>query len=309
MRQRLPLTAMEAFCAVARHLSFRGAAESVGISQSALTRHVQNLERDLGVTLFARRGNTIALTEKGRLLFEKTEQAFQWLREGLSQVADHTAPALRISVLPSLAASWLAPRLPAFTTRHRDIAVELVPDYHLADLNAGSIDLALRYGTGPWRGTWSRVFMREELAPVAAPSAVQDDTDGAEGAEGAQIFAGRTVFGAAQPFEWDRLLDALGLSSRPAITSLNDYNVVVGAALAGQGIMVGRRSLLQSYFDDGRLERVRAPWMDCGTAYHVVTRPGRQHERALGAFIAWLTSEGAATNDLWRPDPVSQVMT
>ncbi|GBQ20460.1 LysR substrate-binding domain-containing protein [Gluconacetobacter sacchari] len=303
MRQRLPLTAMEAFCAVARHLSFRGAAEAIGVSQSALSRHVQNLERDLGVPLFARRGNTIALTEKGRLLFAKAEQAFQWLHEGLSQVAERAAAPLRVSVLPSLAASWLAPRLPGFMTAHRDIAVELVPDYHLADLDAGSTDLALRYGTGPWRGTWSRMFMREELAPVAAPAAWQDS------AEGEWIFAGRTVFGAARPFEWDRLLDALGVSSRPAVMSLNDYNVVISATLAGQGIMVGRRSLLQSHFDDGRLVRVRTPWMDCGTAYHVVTRPGRQHERAIGAFIAWLASEGAATNALWHTDRLSQVMT
>jgi len=303
MRQRLPLTAMEAFCGVARHLSFRGAAESIGISQSALTRHVQNLEWDLGVPLFERRGNTITLTEKGRLLFEKAEQAFQWLHEGLSQVAERAASPLRISVLPSLAASWLAPRLPAFTTKHRDIAVDLVPDYHLADLNAGSIDLALRYGTGPWRGTWSRVFMREELAPVAAPTALQDST------AGEQIFAGRTLFGAAQPFEWNLLLDALGLPSKPAVTSLNDYNVVISATLAGQGIMVGRRSLLQAQFDDGRLVRVHAPWMDCGTAYHVVTRSGRQHERAIRAFIEWITAEGAATNDLWRTHLSPQVMT
>ncbi|CAP56672.1 LysR family transcriptional regulator [Gluconacetobacter diazotrophicus] len=295
MRRRLPLTAMEAFCAVARHLSFRGAAGSIGISQSALTRHVQNLERDLGVPLFERRGNTIKLTEKGRLLFEKAEQALQWLHDGLSQVTERAASPLRVSVLPSLAASWLAPRLPAFTTKHRDITVDLVPDYHLADLNAGSTDLALRYGIGPWRGTWSRMFMREELAPVAAPTAWQDSTDVE------QIFAGRTLFGAAQPFEWDRLLDGLGLSSKPAVTSLNDYNVVISATLAGQGIMVGRRSLIQSHFDDGRLVRVGAPWMDCGTAYHVVTRPGRQHERAISAFIAWLTSEGAATNELWAP--------
>jgi len=295
MRKRLPLTATEAFCAVARHLSFRGAAESIGVSQSALTRHVQNLERDLGVPLFERRGNTIQLTEKGRLLFEKAEQAFQWLHDGLSQVTERAASPLRVSVLPSLAASWLAPRLPAFTTKHRDIAVDLVPDYRLADLNVGSTDLALRYGIGPWRGTWSRVFMREELAPVAAPTARQDSTDGE------QIFAGRTLFGAAQPFEWDRLLDALGLSSKPTVTSLNDYNVVISATLAGQGIMVGRRFLLKSHLDDGRLVRVSVPWMDCGTAYHVVTRPGRQHERAISAFIAWLTSEGAATNDLWDP--------
>lgn len=295
MRQRLPLTATEAFCAVARHLSFRGAAESIGVSQSALTRHVQNLERVLDVPLFERRGNTITLTENGRLLFEKAEQAFQWLQEGLSQVAERAGSPLRVSVLPSLAASWLAARLPAFTTKHQDIAVDLVPDYHLADLNAGSTDLALRYGIGPWRGTWSRVFMREELAPVAAPTTRQDS------AAREQIFVGKTLFGAAQPFEWDRLLAALGLSSKPAVTSLNDYNVVISATLAGQGIMVGRRSLLQSHFDDGRLARVSVPWMDCGTAYHVVTRPGRQHERAISAFIAWLTSEGAATNDLWDP--------
>ncbi|NIE81495.1 LysR substrate-binding domain-containing protein [Asaia sp. As-1742] len=295
MRRRLPLTAMEAFCAVARHLSFRGAAESIGISQSALTRHVQNLERDLGVPLFERRGNTIKLTEKGRLLFEKAEQAFQWLHDGLSQVTERAASPLRVSVLPSLAASWLAPRLPVFTTKHRDITVDLVPDYHLTDLNTGSTDLALRYGIGPWRGTWSRMFMREELAPVVAPTAWQDSTDVE------QIFAGRTLFGAAQPFEWDRLLDVLGLPSKPAVTSLNDYNVVISATLAGQGIMVGRRSLIQSHFDDGRLVRAGAPWMDCGTAYHVVTRPGRQHEREISAFIAWLTSEGAATNDLWDP--------
>lgn len=303
MRQRLPLTAMEAFCAVARNLSFRGAAESIGISQSALTRHVQNLERDLGVMLFERRGNTIKLTEKGRLLFGKAEQAFQWLHDGLSQVTGDAASPLRVSVLPSLAASWLAPRLPAFTAKHRDIAVDLVPDYHLADLNTGLTDLALRYGTGPWRGTWSRVFMREELAPVAAPAVLQG------GSEKARIFADWTLLGAAKSFEWDRLLDALGISPKPAVTSLNDYNVVISATLAGQGIMVGRRSLLQSHFDDGRLKRVCAPWTDYGTAYHVVTRPGRQHERAINAFIAWLTSEGTATNALWKSDPESLVMT
>lgn len=168
------LVSLRAFEAAARRLSFSLAGEELFVTQSAISHHIQRLEAELGVTLFERRTRAVALTPAGQAYYERVHAAFELLRQGTDEArapaaARHT---LKVGLLASFATRWLAPRLPGFASAHPDIDLQLLPAIGLADVAAGEVDVAIRYGRGTWPGLRARRLMPERLSVVCAPSLV-----------------------------------------------------------------------------------------------------------------------------------------
>ncbi len=293
-RKRLPLTALEAFVAVAARSSFRRAAEDIGISQSALTRHVQNLERDLATVLFRRGNNRIALTDAGASLDRDVSAALDRVRRAVEAAATNRQ-ILRVSVLPSFVLHWLTPRLPLFHAAHPAIDIQLEPDHRVVDLGAAEADVAIRYGTGKWPGCVSDLIMTEHLSPVAAPDSLPA-TPSLE-----EALRRSVLLDAAKPFEWTALLSRLDMTPTTR-KRVADYNLVLGAAVAGQGIAAGRRSMIAPLLTSGELVRLIPHWLDCGTGHYVVVHPDRAADRPVGAFRHWLVARGRAQNDERRQE-------
>jgi len=276
-----PLMALRAFEAVARHLSFIKAADELSVTQSAISHQVQKLEQSLNQRLFIRRTRAIDLTAAGETYYRKIQPALQSIANATRELRgdEHPQSALRIGLLASFATLWLAPRLARFSARHPQIHVELLPSVQLADVSGGEVDLAIRYGKGGWPKVQARRFMQERLTPVCSPAFK------AQGVDKGPLLMAKSY----QPFEWIdwSARNGVDLSHYPSVM-LHDYNIVVEAAVAGQGIAMGRHHLIERRLKEGALvEAFDTPPFTSEIGYWLVT-PQRPLSHAAESFAQWL---------------------
>src|SRR3954467_9005092 len=171
MAHRLPpLSALRPFEAAARLESFSRAAEELHLTHGAVSRQVRALEDHLGTELFARHGKRVTLTPAGRSFAERVRAVL----DDLMLAAELARPARRegrlsVSVLPSFASRWLMPRLIRFMEAHPKIEVNVSATVGLADFARDEVDLAIRFGQGPWPGLACEKFLEDEYFPVASP--------------------------------------------------------------------------------------------------------------------------------------------
>ncbi len=285
---------LEAFDAAARLGSFSAAAEALHLTPGAVSRQMAALEGDLGVALFALGARGVALTPAGRRLHAAAAEALALVLGATRELRRRDggiagAGVVRVSVTPSFGARWLLPRLPRFQAAHPRIAVVPVAETRLVDLAREGFDVAVRYTAGPApAGVEMRPWLREELVPVAAPALLEGRP--------------RTVEGlAALPFLhdtsdafWRHWLSAAG---RPELlpasgTVFNDFNLAVGAAVSGLGLLLGRSALIAEELRDGRLVEAVPLRVPSPRAYHLARPSGAHPAPAAGAFWAWLAGQG-----------------
>jgi LysR family transcriptional regulator, glycine cleavage system transcriptional activator len=292
-----PLVALRAFEAAARHLSFSLAAHELFVTQSAISHHVQKLESELGVALFERRTRAVALTDAGQAYYAKVHAAFDLLRSGTDEVrAPRSARmTLTVGLLASFATRWLAPRLPAFSAAHPNIDLQLRPDIALADVSGGEVDMSIRYGRGGWAGVRARKLMPERLSVVCAPSLLA----GARRLRTPQDLLRYPLLAshARMPFEWHLWAAQFDVDLGEAQTvHLHDYNIVVEAALTGQGIAMGRHRLIAAQLASGALVEPLpdAVLDDPRVGWWLVTpRSTMVESKAASAFRTWLIQSTA----------------
>lgn len=151
MPRRLPsLAALRAFDAGGRHLNFSRAAAELGLTQSAVSRHVATLEATLGVPLFDRRPGRVVLTADGRDYLAAVQDSFDGLESATLRIEGRAGrEILTLYVPPTLAMRWLMPRLQSFSDENRAIEIRLVTSAHAADFSRDDIDAAIRIGIPP----------------------------------------------------------------------------------------------------------------------------------------------------------------
>ena len=154
MSRRLPpLTAVRAFEAAARHLSFTRAADELHVTQAAISHQVKSLETWLGLPLFRRGSRALFLTEEGQSYLAVARDCLDRLAEGTGRLlARDRAGRLTVSTFQSFAATWLVPRLGRFRAQHPDIDVWVAANDKIVDFNQEDVDCAIRYGAGGWPG-------------------------------------------------------------------------------------------------------------------------------------------------------------
>ncbi len=273
-----PLHALRAFEAVARHGSVSRAGVELLISQSAVSHHIRKLERDLGVTLFVRGARGMSLTLEGERYFNVVGQAFALVAEGTATLRKKMGDVVRVSVLPSFAAHWLAPRLSRFHAAHPAVKVEMDPTLSSADLVVDDLDLAIRYGDGRWPGVESTLLMTERLTPVIR----------ANGSNLSEL----PLLMTKKAFDWRLWAKASGFDlGRHAKVWLTDYNVVLQCALMGEGVALGRLRLVGAHVASGALVAPFKCVIDSpAAAYWLVRRPGPSSP-TVDTFTDWLNAE------------------
>ena len=275
-----PLLALRAFEAVARHLSFIKAANELSVTQSALSHQVHKLEQHLGKPLFIRRTRAIDLTADGQRYYADIRPALDTLAAATR--SQKTAPAttvLRVGLLASFATLWLAPRLAGFLNRHPHIQVELLPAIQLANVAAAEVDLAIRYGKGDWPDVHASRLMPEVISPVCSPAF-----------KAGQLHNGALLMATShRPFEWTDWCAHyhVDLEHHPRVM-LHDYNIVVEAAVAGQGIAMGRHRLIERKLQEGSLvEAFDRPPYHSEIGYWLIAPKGPASD-AAECFSQWL---------------------
>lgn len=293
-----PLDLLAAFEAAARHLSFTRAGAERFVTQSAMSRQIRALEEDLGVTLFRRRHRALSLTEDGLRLQAACATALGQLRDTVREIrAPRRRDTLSLTTTPGFAALWLIPRLPSFTKAQPGIDVRLDASFEQRSLRADGFDLAIRYGrVGLSEG---RPLFREAMLPVCSPDLLRPG--GPPLSEPADLrrhtlLQMDRIDGHGMPLEWDPWLQAVGLSDlEPAARlTFSAYAETIAAALAGQGVAIGRRPLVDQLLETGRLV---APFRDAAAstrAYFLVIEPSARARPAVRALEAWLIAAADA---------------
>lgn len=239
-----PLNGLRAFEAAARHLSFAKAAEELFVTPAAISQQVKGLEERLGISLFQRVTRGLRLTPAGRRLLPGLTEGFDKMADAVASVA---APAddgtLAVSTLPSFATSWLVPRLASFSEAHGDVRLTLLATTTITDFNDGA-DVAIRHCSEAPQGIPHEKLISETIFPVCAPSVVEKyRIQRPEDLRRAPLF--RTIYPDGTPDNsWELWLREAGVTNldweRVTVSSYSDTTVAVQAAIAGQGVLMGR---------------------------------------------------------------------
>jgi DNA-binding transcriptional LysR family regulator len=297
-----PLDLLASFEAAARHLSFTKAAAERFVTQSAMSRQMRALEDDLGTPLFARRHRALALTEAGTRLFAVCGVVLLQLRGTVRELRTPSQrEVLALTTTPGLASFWLIPRLPAFTREHPGIDVRLDATFELRQLAAEGFDLAIRYARAE-KVAGQRLF-GESVLPVCSPKLLRRlALDRPEDLSQHTLLQLEPRISGGMPVEWEPWLQSMGLPLlEPASRlSFSGYNEIVAAALAGQGVALGRRPLVDDLLREGRLVAPLPRTLVTPRSYILVVDPAARTRPAVRALEAWLIAQAQAKREAVR---------
>src|SRR6202049_2102497 len=170
-----PLSALRAFEAAARHMSFSKAADELSVTPAAISHQVHALEEDLGVRLFNRLNRSVELTASARVLLPGLSEAFAGIQSSVRRLRAHNdTGTLTVTASPSFAAKWLVPRLHRFQTASPEIDVRISATDEVVDLNRGDFDIAIRYGGGRYPGLDVEPLLKNEVFPACSPRLLEN---------------------------------------------------------------------------------------------------------------------------------------
>jgi len=289
------LSALRAFEAAARHLSFTRAAEELFVTQAAISHQVRALEEEVGCSLFVRLPRRVALSEEGRVLAEAATEAFARITTGMEALSHAgTSGVVSVSVSPSMAVRWLVPRLEDFREHHPEIDVRFSANDRLIDPVREGVDLCIRYGTGRYPGLETTLLMTDEVFPVCSPALLQrqpletpDDLQ-----DHVLLHDDMMKHDAARP-DWPKWFEAMGVRGLDPREGLHfsHANMALDAALAGQGVALGRSTLVNDDVAAGRLVRPFAKGYISGFSYYLAVPKGAVLGARIQAFKDWLLGQ------------------
>lgn len=291
MANRLPpLNALQAFETAARHMSFKAAANDLHVTPGAVSQQIKLLEDRLGTSLFLRRTRRIELTEAGRVLLVPTQQAFRLLAEAVARVrSSDDGRILTVSLLPSFAALWFVPRLGHFRARYPEIDVRISATPRLADVSHAEADVVIRYGLGDYPGLHVEHLLADDLFPVCSPKLLDGTVPLREPAD----LEHHTLLHDELRQEWQLWMRSAGIEgldiSRGPSFSL--WELAFQAAIAGQGVALGRSTLVGEYLASGKLVKPFPISSHSRFGYYFVCPPERVREPKIAALREWLTDE------------------
>ena len=281
-RAHLPLNALRAFEAAARHLNFTRAAIELRVSQGAISHQVAALEQRLGTPLFRRLPRGLALTDEGHALVPVVASAFDAIGATLDRYAGgRLSEVLSVGVVGTFAGGWLLPKLADFGRVHPHIDLRLMTNNNRVDLAGEGLDLAIRFGDGAWHGTHAEPILDAPLSPLCAP-AVADRLTMPE------ALARETLFRSYRPDEWPAWFAAAGVAPPPIRGLVFDTSLLmVAAAKAGLGVAMAPPAMFADDLTAGRLVQPFAIEITTGR-YWLTRLMSRQDTPAMRAFREWL---------------------
>jgi LysR family glycine cleavage system transcriptional activator len=295
-RGHISLNALRVFEAAARLLSFNDAAAELGVTPSAVSMQIRRLEELIGRSLFVRAHRSVTLSETGTRLGPGLIALFADIERLVSNVVDTETAALRISAMPSFAATWLPPRLAGFSVRHPEYEVRIEGADALADFVRGEIDIGLRYGAGAYPDLHCEKIADAMAFPVCSPAfaARHEAALAAPGALlGLPLLYDEIAALAPGLPTWSSWFEAAGVEgmSRDRGLLFESHHMALAAAQSGQGVALGLTPLVNDDIAAGRLVRLFDIEIGSAYAFWLVCRPDRLKERKIAVFRAWLIGE------------------
>jgi LysR family glycine cleavage system transcriptional activator len=290
MRRLPPLSALRAFEAAARHGSFKRAASELAVTPTAISHQIRSLEEHTGLTLFERKVRKVVLSEAGVQLYPVLRDGFDAFEAALERLLQSKRRTrVTISATNAFTVRWLVPRVASFRKLHPDIDLQLQASDEAVDLDACSVDIAIRYGSGPYPGLSAEPMFTDKFAPLANPSL---------GVKHLEDLSRYPLI----HFEWTRKhplnptwqnwFTQAGLTSTSHLgeLQLSDEGHAIQAAVAGQGIALLSLTLVADELAAGHLVQPFGPKLQ-GYTYHLVTKADRSLDSSVSSAVNWLRSE------------------
>ena len=281
-----PLNGLRAFEAAARTGSYVAAGRELNVSPSAVSRLVRLLEERLGVRLFRRLPNGLALSERGAAYLAEVTAAFARIGEATARLTAGPRRALVLGAGPTLAMRWLIPRLTAFHAAEPEIDVRLSTAIAGAEPMRPDWQAAIRIGDGHWPGLAADFLFTADLFPVCAAAL-------AGRLKGPADLAGVTLLAAANaPDDWPLWLKAAGLEGALDLRRALKFDYpafALQAALDGLGVAIARGPFVADDLAAGRLVRPFALSVPNGRGWYLIHRPEAADDAALAAFRTWVS--------------------
>jgi LysR family glycine cleavage system transcriptional activator len=288
MRRLLFLNGIRAFEAAARSGSFSGAGAELNVSAAAISRMVHLLEQRLGIVLFERKANRLAMTAAGQAYQSGLTPIFDALASLTAQI---TAPSgvrvLTVGVGPTFAMRWLIPRLVDFRKAQPDIDVRITTGGAAAPF-ADDWSCGIKLGDGAWPGLVAEPLFAADLVPVCAPRLASQLKHASD------LKATSLLRVAHSPDDWPSWLKAAGVARLTARgPEFEYYGHALQAAADGLGIAMGIRPYIDDDIAAGRLVAPFALTVPKGMRWYLIYRSFRTEQRDFAAFRRWIVGAAA----------------
>jgi LysR family transcriptional regulator of beta-lactamase len=281
-RAPVPLNALKAFEAAARHLSFTRAAEELNVTQAAVSHQVKGLEERLKAKLFRRSSRGLQLTDEGLALAPTLWEAFSAVDRLFEQFdAGGVREVVTVSATGAFVVGALLDRLGAFRSAHPLIDLRLLTNNNKVDLATERLDYAIRFGDGAWQGVEAEPIFRAPMSPLCAPALAT------RLAEPSDLLRA-PLLRSYRPQDWPAWFKAAGLEAVNLRGTLFDSSVVMAqAAMRGEGVALAPPILFRREIDSGQLVRPFAIEADVG-GYWLTRLKSRPPTVGMTAFRTWL---------------------
>lgn len=283
---KLPLNALRAFEAVAAHLSFTGAAQSLNVTTAAVSSHIKSLEEFLETPLFVRHSRSVRLTPQGARLLPGVQRGMGELTRAVDQLRlDRSSGLLNISLLGSFLQKWLLPRLGDFYQKHPEVDLRFSASRELIDFMQTDFHAAVRYGSGSWPQLQAEKMLDDWVFPVASPAL---HAKLGPIATLGDLNKYPLLHSASEPWmDWLRRVggDTTRIERGPI---LDDSASVLAAAEQGHGLVLARWSLVAGDLASGRLVRPSTQSVRQHNSYYFVAPAHNFEVPKVIRFRDWL---------------------
>ena len=289
-RRLPPLHALTVFAAAAASGSFSRAADLLFVTQGAVSRQIQQLEKYLGCPLFVRHKRGLKLTAEGQLLLPVVDDALGRLAGACDNLRT-IGQVLVLRMPPTFTARWFLPLLPELRALLPDVDVRITTyDAWEPEFERSDVDAAVVQGRGVWVGVEAVPLMQEVLSPVCSPqlaAGMRTPTD---------LLALPLLH--CDPLDgWARWLHAVGVDNRDARRgqTFDTLELALAAATRGQGVAIGDLNLVRESLRDGVLVAPFPQTLEQGLSYYLVYPPDRAQQPKIRVLREWLTASAGKT--------------
>nr|WP_218165358.1 LysR family transcriptional regulator [Pseudomonas agarici] len=283
----MPLNALRAFEASARHLSFTRAAVELCVTQAAVSHQVKGLESQLKVTLFKRLSRGLMLTAEGESLLPVLRDSFDRIAQTLGRFeGGHYREVLTVGAVGTFAVGWLLPRLRDFQASHPFIDLRLSTHNNRVDVATEGLDFAIRFGAGAWHGIDAMRLLEAPLSVLCIPEIERQLHTPADVLK-------QTLLRSYCVDEWSEWFQAAGLPSNSQVCNSIVFDsslAMIEAALQGVGVALAPSMMFSRQLDSGD---IRQPFdISIATGSYWLTRlQSRAPTPAMATFRRWLVEQ------------------
>lgn len=311
-----PLSTLRGFEAAARHVSFKDASDELRLTQGAISRQIKTLEGYLGFPLFARGTRKVVLTHAGEQLFLVVRDALDAIEQTTSHLRSNPSQkTLVISVLPTLASTWVMPRLHSFIEAHSDIEVRIVASIEQVDFQKDNIDVAIRVGRLPgvrygreqpridlrMVDRWDGVVVDELFPDILVPVLSEQLAKEREIVRPTDLLEFPLIHTSTRRFAWPDWLRAHGItntSKRQKKYEFSHFFMSLDAALRGQGVAIVPRIVASLYRGRDQLIFPLPAKIPSAGAYYVLTREPSLQKPEVSQLHNWVVDEASRLRHL-----------